>query len=93
LASINKNGAFLAGGNSLEARQFALSFADALSYANADPSKVAIIRATIRRDALSSFDFSRNIDPFIFRNGVVTVQPGTQTDIFNRALLSIDQAL
>ena len=88
--SIAETGAFRPGGNSLEGRQFGFTLEEALAFVDADPTKVAIIKATIDRKALSSFDFSKDIDPFIFRNGVVTVQPGDQSDIFHRALRSID---
>lgn len=90
--SVMDSGAFLPAANSLEGRQFALTMGEALSYADADISKVAILRATIDRSALGALDFSNNIDPFIFKNGVVTVQPGVQSDIFHAALRSIDQA-
>ena len=79
--------------NSLEGRQFAFTFDEALSYANTDVSKVAILTATINRGSLEAFDFSRSIDPFIFKNGVVTVQPGIQSDIFHEALLGIEHVL
>ncbi len=42
---------------------------EALAYAHMDLSKVAVLKATIGRSALSAFDFSRSIDPFIFKNG------------------------
>ncbi len=59
--SVMTNKAFLPGGNSLEGRQFAMTMDEALTYANADPGKVAILRATIQKDALSAFDFSKKI--------------------------------
>ncbi len=90
--SVMSNKAFLPAGTSLEGRQFAMTLDEALGYANADPSKVAIIRATIQKSALSAFDFSKNIDPFIFKNGVVTVQPGAQSELFHSALQSIEHA-
>ena len=37
-------------------------------------------------------DFSTTIDPWIFRNGVYTVQPGTQSDIFHAGLRGITHA-
>jgi hypothetical protein len=91
--SIAKNKAFLPGGNSLEGRQFAFSFDEALKFADTDLSKVAIIRATVNKNAIPSFDFSKSIDPFIFKNGVITVQPGKQSQILLDATRSIDQAL
>jgi len=81
---------FRPGGNSMEGRQFAFTLDEALEYARTDPSKVAVIKATVNTEALPNFDFSDRIDPFIFKNGVVTVQPGSQSDIFHSNLLSVE---
>lgn len=89
--SVMGTGGFAPGGNSLEARQFALSASDAYAYARTDTSKVAILKATIWADALPSFDFSQSIDPHVFTQGVVTVQPGEQSEIFHQALISITE--
>ncbi len=91
LDSIIKNKAFLPGANSLEGRQFALRLDEALKFADTDLSKVAIIKATVNQNALKSFDFSKTIDPSIFRNGVVTVQPGKQSQILKNSTQSIEQ--
>jgi filamentous hemagglutinin len=91
--SVTMSGKFMPAANSLEGRQFTFTSGEALAYANADISKVAILKATIDRSALSAFDFSRTIDPFIFRNGVVTVQPGAQSGLFHSALRKIDHVL
>jgi RHS repeat-associated protein len=88
--AVMSSGVFRAGGNSLEGRQFAFTMEEALDYARTDVSKVAILKADIDASALPAFDFSRNIDPFIFRNGVVTVQPGLQSEVFQKALNSIE---
>jgi hypothetical protein len=34
---------------------------------------------------------NRSIDPFIFKSGVVTVQPGAQQTLLNKPLISIQQ--
>ncbi|MCB5179392.1 hypothetical protein [Streptomyces antimicrobicus] len=83
---VMKTGGFHPGGPSLEGRQFALTQNQALGYANWDKSKVAILKVTVDRSSLGRFDFSRDIDVSIFRNGVITVQPGAQSDIFHDAL-------
>ena len=87
------SGKFLPGANSMSARQFAFTLEEALAYANWDLSKVAILKATVQSDVLQAFDFSRNIDVSIFKNGVITVQPGEQTDIFHSALTAIEHVL
>jgi hypothetical protein len=91
--AVTSSGKFLPGANSLEGRQISLKFDEALKYSDADVNKVAILKATVSRDALGAFDFSRSIDPFIFKNGVFTVQPGLQSDIFHAALRSIEHVL
>ena len=88
--SVARNKAFLPSGNSLEGRQFAFTQDEALRYADNDPNKVAILKATVRSDVLPHLDFSENIDPHIFRNGVITVQPGEQSDLFHEALKAIE---
>jgi hypothetical protein len=88
--SIMKNKAFLPGTNSLEGRQFAMTLEEALEYANIDPNKVAIIKATVDKNVLQYLDFSKTIDTFIFKNGVITVQPGVQSQMFHQFLKSIE---
>jgi hypothetical protein len=88
--AVASSGKFLPGANSLEGRQFAFTLREALNYADMDLSKVAILKATVDSSALPAFDFSRAIDPFIFDNGVIAVQPGSQSDIFHAALRFIE---
>jgi hypothetical protein len=40
-------------------------------------------------DVLEAIDFSKSIDPFIFKNGVYTVQPGVQSELFHAAIQAI----
>ena len=61
------NKAFQAGGNSMSARQFGLTLEEALTFADADPSKVAILKATVPESLLPKLDFSKTIDPFTTR--------------------------
>lgn len=75
--------------NSLEGRQFALTLDEAVAYADRDPSKVAVIKANVTDDSLKGADFSKSIDPFIFKNGVYTIQPGAQSDRFHKGLLGV----
>jgi hypothetical protein len=76
--SVMGSGKFLPGANSLEGRQFAFTMEEALKYAETDPGKVAILKATVRREALSAFDFSKSI-------------PGAQSDLFHQMLVGIEQ--
>ena len=87
--SVTSTRQFVPGGGSLEGRQFALSFDEALKFADGDPSKVAILRATVERRGLDGVDFYRDIDPHIFKHGVFTVQPGTQSQQFHQSLRGV----
>ncbi|WP_136518155.1 hypothetical protein [Cellulomonas telluris] len=84
------SGRFEPGAKGLEGRQFATTLDDALRYADWDTSRVAILRVTVSKDAPKSLDFSRDIDVSVFRGGVYTVQPGTQSDIFHNALRAVN---
>lgn len=88
--AVTSSAKFLPGANSLEGRQFAQTLDEAIAYADTDLNKVAVLRATVDAPAVSALDYSTTIDPFIFRNGVITVQPGVQSDIFHSALRRID---
>ncbi|WP_160300041.1 RHS repeat-associated core domain-containing protein [Demequina oxidasica] len=91
--SVMSSGRFAPAANSLEGRQFALSLDEALVYAYTDLSKVAVLRATVTRSAVEgAADFSTRIDPFIFRSGVFTVQPGRQSDLFHAGLWGVSHA-
>jgi len=87
--SVMSSQKFLPGGNSLEGRQFAHTLDEALAFADTDVSKVAIVKVTIKGDALPMLDFSKNIDPHIFKNGVITVQPGMQSDVFHQSMIGL----
>ncbi|MBK9616239.1 MAG: hypothetical protein IPO35_12310 [Uliginosibacterium sp.] len=53
-------------------KQFAFTMEEAIAYANTNPAYVAIIKVTINDSAVSVANFSRSIDPWIFKNGVLT---------------------
>lgn len=60
----------------MEAKQFGLNLDEVLDYAT-DPggraSYDAIVTARVPRSTLSGAEFSRSIDPWHFKSGVVTV--------------------
>ncbi|RMH25378.1 MAG: hypothetical protein D6692_11325, partial [Planctomycetota bacterium] len=80
------------GGQSLAGKQFTLSLYEALGFADQVPDAAAIIRVRVPRSTLNQLEFSRSIDPFIFRNGVVTAQPGAQQQLLNQTLITIEHA-
>lgn len=83
------NKVFQGAGNSMSARQFGFTMEEALKFANADPSKVAILKATVPESILPKLDFSKTIDSFIFKNGVITVHPEMQP-LFNQSLKAVE---
>ena len=89
--NVMANKAFIPGGNSMSARQFSFSLDEAIKFADADPSKVAIIKATVPESLLPKLDFSKTIDPFIFKKGVITVHPEMQP-AFNQSLKAVEHA-
>jgi RHS repeat-associated protein len=89
--SIMQNKAFLPGGNSLEGRQFAKTLDEALNYADTDLSKVAVIKTQVPKSVVDQLDFTKSIDPHIFKNGVITVQPD-KSALFNESLKTIEHA-
>jgi hypothetical protein len=82
----------VAGGGSLAGKQFGLKLDEVLIFADKFPDVAAVVRARFPASTFNQLDFSRTIDPFIFRSGVATAQPGTQLDLLNRTILLLDQA-
>jgi filamentous hemagglutinin len=93
-ADIARVGGFRAapGGGSLSAKQFATSLDDAVKFANQYPELAAVIRADIPQSTFNQLQFSRTIDPFIFRGGVVTAQPGAQQQLLNQTIITLEHA-
>jgi hypothetical protein len=80
------------GGGSMAAKQFGLSFEETLQFANRTPDAAAIIRAEIPMSTFQQLEFSRTIDPFIFRSGVITAQPGAQQQLLNQSIIMLEHA-
>jgi len=73
----------------MTSRQFGFTFEEALKFADGDPSKVAILKATVPESLLPELHFSKSIDPHIFKNGVITVYPEMQP-LFNQSLKAVE---
>jgi hypothetical protein len=86
--SITTHQAFLPGGNSLSAREFAFSYSEAQKYANWDTSKIGIVRTSVPTKTLSNFEISHTIDPSIFTKGVLIVQP-EMNEYFNSVIIGL----
>ncbi len=78
------------GGGSLAGKQFGLTFDEVLRFSDHYTDAAAIVRADVPASSFARFDFSRAIDSFIFKNGVVTVQPGVQLTLLNTTLLAVE---
>ena len=78
---------FLSGGSD-RLLQFGLSLEDTLKFTNFDLTKVAILKAQVPKKVVNQLDFSDTIDPFIFKKGVITVQPEMET-IFNKSIKAV----
>jgi hypothetical protein len=93
--SLQKNGgAFQFGPNGSTMKQFGFNADEVLKYANWNPDYGAIMKIRVDSKALSNFDVSfGQIDPSIFRSGVVTVQGQGQLKKLNSSVKSIEQEL
>lgn len=80
---------FQAAQDSMTSRQFGLTLEEALKFADGDPTKVAILKATVPESLLPELHFSKSIDPHIFKSGVITVYPEMQP-LFNQSLKAVE---
>jgi filamentous hemagglutinin len=85
-------GAFRAAPGVFEGKQFGLTLEETLRFADTAPDTAAIIKATIPRSTFKQLQFSKTIDPFIFKSGVITAQPGAQINLLNSTIISIEHA-
>lgn len=92
--SIMSTGKFLPHPGALESKQFAVSLDETLDFANhrINLTKSAIVKVTVNKSVLTHIDFSLDIDTLFFRQGVYTVQPGTQSKIFHEGMVGLEHA-
>ena len=67
-------------------KQFGFTLEDAIAYASTSPTYAAIIKVTLEERVVKFGQFSKTIDPWIFKNGVITF---TNLASFNKAIVSI----
>ena len=79
-------------GRSMDGKQFGLTLAETLNFANQYTDLAAIVRVTIPRTVFDQLHFSRSTDPHIFTSGVVTAEPGMQQQALNANIITLDQA-
>ncbi|MEO1086327.1 MAG: polymorphic toxin-type HINT domain-containing protein [Acidobacteriota bacterium] len=80
------------GSEGLIGKQFGLKLEEVLKFSDHFPEVAAVVKVRIPKSTFDQLDFSRSIDPFIFRNGVITAQPGRQLDLLNDTIEQLDQA-
>jgi RHS repeat-associated protein len=79
--------------NGSEMKQFGFQLDEVLKFSNFQSDYAAIIRAEIPANTLGNFNITHGqIDPFIFRSGVLTIQGGDDLNRFNQILKSINHA-
>jgi RHS repeat-associated protein len=78
------------GGASLAGKQFGLTLGEVLKFTDHYRDAAAIVRVDVPQSSFAQFDFSRSIDSFIFKSGVVTVQPGAQQTLLNGTLTAVE---
>ncbi|WP_354681921.1 filamentous hemagglutinin N-terminal domain-containing protein [Cupriavidus necator] len=90
--SIMKSGQFNFGPAGSEMKQFGFNLNEVLTYANFSTDYAALVKVTIPSNAIYNFGVSKNIDPFIFRSGVLTVNGKRGLDLFNSVVKNVDHA-
>jgi RHS repeat-associated protein len=93
LYDVMKTGTFrpAPGGGSLAGKQFGLNLAEVVRFADQYPDLAAVLKVEVPKSTFSQFHFSSSIDPFIFKSGVVTVQPAQQA-LLNQTMISLGHA-
>ncbi|MDW3684255.1 hypothetical protein RA280_21365 [Cupriavidus sp. CV2] len=81
---------FAPGGN--EMKQFSFNLNEVLTYANTATDYAAIVSVKIPTNALHNFGFSKTIDPFIFKSGVLSVEEKAKMELFNSLLKYVEHA-
>ena len=84
-----KSGKFEVIPQGFQGKQFAFTQSEALAYANTSKEYAAIIKATVDESIVKSAHFSKSIDPWIFKNGVVTFD-ASQMGALNKAIQTVN---
>ncbi|WP_275444447.1 RHS repeat-associated core domain-containing protein [Delftia tsuruhatensis] len=91
--SIMKTKQFSFPPNGSEMKQFGFQFDEVLKFSNFQSDYAAIIRVDIPTNILGNFNITHGqIDPFIFRSGVLTIQGIDDLNKLNQSLRSINHA-
>ncbi|WP_258180006.1 beta strand repeat-containing protein [Burkholderia multivorans] len=81
---------FVSGAN--EMKQFSFSLNEAATYANTATEYAAIMKVDVPSSVIGKFGISYSIDPFIFKNGVVSVEGVEQLQLLNSVAKNIGHA-
>lgn len=91
-SSIMQTGRFSFGPGANEMKQFGFNLNEVMAYANTAADYAAIVKVDIPTSVLGKFGVSYSIDPFIFKNGVLSVERMGQLDFFNSVAKNIGHA-
>jgi filamentous hemagglutinin len=91
-SSIMNSGQFSFGPAGSEMKQFGFNLNEVLNYANFQPDYAAIVSAQVPTRLLGNFNVSNAIDPFIFKNGVLTVNGQSGLNLFNSIVKNVGHA-
>lgn len=86
------SGQFSLGPAGSEMKQFGFNLNEVLNYANFQPDYAAIVSADVPTSLLGNFNVSNAIDPFIFKNGVLTVNGQSGLNLFNSIVKNVVHA-
>ena len=86
--SIMNSGRISTKAGAFEGKQFAFTMEEALRYANTSPEYAAIIRITVKEEAIKLGNFQM-IDSFIFKNGVLTFEGIETVDAVNKFIVGV----
>ncbi|ALU64322.1 hypothetical protein DA70_11540 [Pandoraea pnomenusa] len=90
--SIMNSRQFSFGPTGSEMKQFGFNLNEVLRYANFQSDYAAIISAEVPTSVLGRFNISNSVDPFIFKNGVLTINGQSGLNLFNSALKNVGHA-
>ena len=88
-----KTGKFAFPPNGAEMKQFGFKIDEVLKFADFQPDYAAILRVNVPTRSLSQFSVTHGqIDAFIFKSGVVTVEGQNAMNSFNSVMQSVYHA-
>jgi filamentous hemagglutinin len=91
-SSIVESGEFSFPPNGSEMKQLGFNLNETLDFSNFQTDYAAIIQGNVPSSALSNFNISNQIDPFIFRSEILTVNGPDGLSLFNSLVTNVGRA-